>query len=92
VATESSAAEILDSVNNTIAANKTYGAPSAIKWTRVDNAHAKNAKQSLWRFMDEKGANWNGIVQVEPVAGESNRYTLSVKIARDNNSARLPTR
>ncbi|MGB9180390.1 MAG: DJ-1/PfpI family protein [Pyrinomonadaceae bacterium] len=92
VMSESSATDILDSVDNTIAANKTYGAPSAIKWTRVDNAHARSAKQSLWRFTDEKGATWNGVVQVEPVAGESKQFTLSVKIARDNGSARLPAK
>lgn len=92
VTSESSAADILASVNSTIAANKTYGAPSSIKWTRVDNASHKSATQSLWRFTDEKGAAWAGVARVEPVAGEPNRYRLSVKVARASNSARLPTK
>lgn len=92
VTTESSAAEILASVNSTIAANKSYDASSSVKWTRVDSASHKSATQSLWRFTDEKGAAWEGIARVEPVAGEPNRFTLSVKVERANNSARLPTK
>jgi putative intracellular protease/amidase len=90
VATESSATELLESINNTIAQNKTYGAVSGIKWTRTDNAAHKNATQSAWRFTDENGATWNGAVRVETVAGEASHFTLSVKVARENSSARLP--
>jgi putative intracellular protease/amidase len=92
VATESSAADVLDSVNQTIASNKTYGGPSGVKWVRVDKESHKGGTQSLWRFTDEKGAIWNGIARVEPVKGERNRFTLSVQIRRDNKSARLPAR
>jgi putative intracellular protease/amidase len=98
VATEASAADVLGSVNESIVSDKTYG-PSGVKWTRVDKEARKGATQSLWRFTDEKGANWNGVVLVEPVtgeanrlAGEANRFTLSVKVARSNTSARLPSR
>jgi putative intracellular protease/amidase len=94
VATESSAAEILDSVNNTIANNKTYGGLSGVKWIRVDKGSHTGGTQSLWRFTDEKGATWKGVARVEAVAGESKRFTLSVQVARDNNnnSARMPAR
>jgi len=92
VATDSSAAEILESINSTIANNKTYGGPSSVKWTRADSGSHKSTTQSLWRFTDEKGAVWNGVVSVEPLAGEPNRFTLSVKITRDSKSARLPAR
>ena len=91
VTTESSAAEVIESVNSTIASSKTYGR-SSVKWTRVDAEANRKAMQSLWRFTDEKGANWNGIARVEPVAGESNRFTLSVKIARGDASASLPAK
>jgi putative intracellular protease/amidase len=90
VSASSSAADILDSVNNTITNNKTYGAPASVKWVRADKASHKGSTQSLWRFTDEKGAAWDGVVRVDPVAGETNRFTLSVKIARSNGSARLP--
>ena len=43
---------------------------------------------SRWQFTDDKGATWNGTVHVEAVAGERNRFQLSVKIGRTNASAR----
>lgn len=94
VVTESSAADLLESVNSSIANNKTYGGPSSVKWTRLDkDSHNSSATQSLWRFTDERSGNWNGVVRVEPVAGEAKRFTLSVKVARDNNSsAQLPAK
>jgi putative intracellular protease/amidase len=95
VATEGSAVDVLDSVNNTIASNKTYGGQAGVKWIRVDKGAHKGATQSSWRFTDEKGATWKGVARVEAVAGEANRFTLSVQVARDNSSrssARLPAR
>jgi putative intracellular protease/amidase len=96
VSTDISAAEILESVNNAIAGNKTYGAPSFTKWVRLNNVSTRSETQSLWQFTDEKGGVWNGTVRVEPVAGERNQFTLSVKIARSsstgNASAQLPAR
>jgi putative intracellular protease/amidase len=86
---ETSATELMESVNNSIATSKTYGPPAA-KWTRVEASENKNALQSLWQFIDEKGGAWKGVVLVEPVAGEQNRFTLRVRIARNNSSARLP--
>ena len=92
VTTEASAAGILESVNNSIAANKTYGAPSAVKWTRLERASARGEMQSSWNFTDEKGAIWNGLVRVEPLSGQKNQFTLSVKIARNVASAQLPAK
>ncbi|HEY0544808.1 MAG TPA: DJ-1/PfpI family protein [Pyrinomonadaceae bacterium] len=92
VMTDTSASEILDSVNNAITANKTYGRAAAIKWTRVDAGAGGNATQSQWRFTDEKGSVWNGAVHVEPEAGARNKYTLSVRVARGDASARLPNK
>ena len=84
VATDTSAAELLESINSTIVSNKTYGPPTLIKWTRLGETPTRTSLQSRWQFTDEKGAVWNGFVQVEPVAGERNRFMLSVKIARTN--------
>jgi putative intracellular protease/amidase len=88
VTTESSASEVLESVNNTISSDKTYGAPTGrARWTRADaGAHGSGSSsvtQSFWRFTDEEGAAWNGSVTVEPVTGERNKFTLTVKIARE---------
>jgi putative intracellular protease/amidase len=88
VKTESSAAEILASVNNTIANNKTYGDNSeSAKWVRTD-ADARSTTQSWWRFTDEKGMTWKGMVSVEPTAGVPNQFTLSVKVSRNDSSAK----
>jgi len=88
VTTESSASELLDTINSSIAANKTYG-PSIAKWTRANVETAKNALQTFWTFNDEKGAPWNGVVRVVPVDGKKNQYTLSVKVERS--SSRVAT-
>jgi putative intracellular protease/amidase len=82
VTTNTSAAELFDSVNNSIAGNKTYGEPSRIRWTRMANQPTKSGLQSLWQFTDEKGSAWNGVVSVEPIPAEQNRFKLSVKVAR----------
>ncbi|HYP52603.1 MAG TPA: DJ-1/PfpI family protein [Pyrinomonadaceae bacterium] len=78
VTTDTSAADVLASVNNTLAANRTYGPPPAVKWARVDN-------------QSPKGATWDGVVSVVAAAGETNRFTLSVRVARAGASARLPS-
>ena len=80
VTTESTASELLDAVNSSIAANKTYGPPAA-RWTRADS-ESTDKLRTLWRFTDEKGSAWNGIVNVTPTAGQKNQYTLSVRVER----------
>jgi putative intracellular protease/amidase len=92
VATDDSAAGILESINKSIAANKTYGAPSELKWNRQGKAWAKGETQSSWTFADEKGAVWNGVARVEPLAGEKNRFTLSLKITRNDARAQAATK
>jgi putative intracellular protease/amidase len=81
VTTESTATDLLDQINSSIASNRTYGPPLA-KWTRVTADSTKDALQTWWTFTDEKGAAWNGVVKVRPVAGQKNQYTLSVKVER----------
>jgi putative intracellular protease/amidase len=81
VTTESTATDLLEAVNNSIASNRTYGPPIA-KWTRVTADSTKNPLQTWWTFNDEKGGSWNGVVNVRPVAGQKNQYTLSVKVER----------
>jgi hypothetical protein len=92
VATESSASEILESVNNTIANNKVYGAPSEkTKWTRTGADANTGATQSWWHFTDESGGAWDGVVSVTPNTGEQKQFTLSVKVARNSSSAKSTT-
>ncbi|HEY6246848.1 MAG TPA: DJ-1/PfpI family protein [Pyrinomonadaceae bacterium] len=81
ITTESTATDLLEAVNNAIASNRTYGPPIA-KWTRVTADSTRNPLQTWWTFNDEKGGSWTGVVNVRPVAGQKNQYTLSVKVER----------
>jgi putative intracellular protease/amidase len=91
VKTEAPASEVLESVNNTIANGKTYGS-APVKWVRLARETSSVNTQSLWRFTDEKGTTWNAVVNIEPVGAEANKYTLSVKIARSDVNAQLPSK
>jgi putative intracellular protease/amidase len=85
VTSELSATQILDRVNAALADGKTYGPPGHVKWARQDEGKEKT--RSAWRFVDEKGGQWQGAASVEPVAGEKNKYLLSVRVARDKVAA-----
>jgi putative intracellular protease/amidase len=87
VITESSAAEVMNTINTTIAAGKMYDG-STLKWTRSDADAHQNLMQSSWRFNDDKGGSWNGIARLDPVAGAKNQFTLSVKVVRAGANAR----
>jgi putative intracellular protease/amidase len=87
VTTDATAVEVLNSVNKSIAEGKTFGPSGQPKWNRQDSVGTKSGNQSSWSFTDESGATWTGLVGLEPVAGERNRFTLSVKVARNNSSA-----
>jgi putative intracellular protease/amidase len=90
VTSESTPREIMDAVNGTLAAGKFYDGTSA-KWSRID-AGAHDSLQSTWRFADERGTTWSGVAHVEPVAGEKNRYLLSVRVARADANAQATTK
>ena len=90
VSAESGPAEFLENVNSDISRNRTFGGLASPKWVRVNGVSSRSATQSTWQFTDAKGGLWNGTVRLEPVAGEQNRFTLSVKISRNKSRARLP--
>lgn len=90
VTTSSSAAELLESVNKTIANDRRYGGPSGPKWNRLKTESNNGWGQSLWKFTDENGDDWTGIVRVEMANEQPNRFTLSVKVARDSANSRQP--
>lgn len=85
VASESSAAEIMETVNKTLAAGKMYDG-STYKWTRADAAN-HDALRSAWRFTDRNGKTWNGVARIEPVTGQTNQYLLSVRVTRGEATA-----
>jgi putative intracellular protease/amidase len=84
VKTESSDAELLQSINSTIETNRTALGPSQSKWIRTKN-EPPNLRQSLWEFSDEDGKAWKGTVQIEPCQGRQNEFILIVRVDRDEN-------
>jgi hypothetical protein len=58
-------------------------------WTKQSTSHAGGISKTLWKFTDEEGKTWSAISNVQPVAGEKSTYTLTIKLARGERSARL---
>lgn len=79
--TSASASEVLKLINEKWAA--------APKWKKAETEKASNAATAVssWQLTDEKGQVWNGIVSLEPMATEKNRFLLTLKIARSDTSA-----
>jgi putative intracellular protease/amidase len=48
-------------------------------WTPL---HAPSTSRSDWTFKDRAGQPWSGAITLEPVPGESHKFTATVKIAR----------
>jgi len=65
---ETSAAEFLKIVNDRMKKH----------WSLISTDN----NTSVWSFKDETGRPWKGIVDVQPVAAEPNKYEVSVKIKR----------
>jgi len=74
IKTEAVAAEVLERLNNNLAA--------VDQWTRQDAAKSNGAVKSLWKFTGKNGKTWNGVASVEAVRGESGKLILSVKVVR----------
>lgn len=72
-----SAAEILKMIDGKLAAGG--------KWTK--QTAAKDGTKSAWKFTDEKGTIWTGSTGVQDVAGEKNRFLITLKIARTSERA-----
>ena len=87
--TNGGASNVLESVNNTLANNETYGPPTTIKWLRQESKSASASNSSIWKFTDEKGGEWKGEVVVKAMPNEKDRFMLTVKIVRLTMSAVL---
>ena len=90
VTTNSSASELLESINKTIVNDKRSFGPSPAKWNQLKTESNKEAGQSLWKFTDENGDEWTGVVRVESSAQQANQFTLTVKVARDSATSKQP--
>jgi hypothetical protein len=59
---------LMDAMNNILAERG--------KWSKVSSGKT----DSTWKFVDEKGRNWNGQLQLQPVIGKNNNFEVSLNI------------
>jgi hypothetical protein len=50
------------------------------KWLKQPGESAES--RSIWKFKDEAGNSWNGVVDVRPLPGEKARLAVTLKINR----------
>lgn len=67
---------------------------SAPKWKKAEAektvkaaSMAGHSAVSSWKLTDDNGQVWNGIVSIQPLAKEKNRFLLTLKIARSDANA-----
>ena len=89
VTTDASDAELLQSINRTIASNKRTPGPSQVRWIQQKDGSA-NCTRSIWHFTDENGNMWNGLVRVERNAGTEKQFILTVAVDRDKRLVSAP--
>jgi hypothetical protein len=85
VQSDSSAAQVLEQINSFLLENA-----KRLNWSRVDSGGSKDTTKSVWKFIDEKGGVWNGLINVQPVVGERNKLTVTMRINRSNAAGLLP--
>ena len=54
---------------------------AAANWSR-QTANTAGAATTRWRFTDKKGGQWTALTSAQPVAGQTNRFNLTIRIER----------
>jgi putative intracellular protease/amidase len=57
------------------------------KWIKQTAGNSSGGTKSAWKFTDDKGTIWTGSTSVQDVAGEKNRFLITLKIARTTERA-----
>jgi hypothetical protein len=57
-------------------------------WTKVSATTEHGGAQTLWKFSDEDGKQWNATSAVEPTAGANNSFNLRITLARSESASR----
>lgn len=73
--------EIFESVSGTINANTTWGPGPFIPWQKSQE-HLSKRHHGAWKFQDEQGHWWKGMMKVTPVEGKSDEHILSISVER----------
>jgi len=55
---------------------------ASANWSRQTAAGKADGAKTRWRFTDKKGGQWTAQTSAEPVAGQTNRFNLTIRIER----------
>jgi putative intracellular protease/amidase len=67
---------------------KIVDAKLAEGWTKVSGTAERDGAQSLWKFSDEAGKQWNAVAAIEPTVGVSNSLNLRITLSRSESATR----
>jgi putative intracellular protease/amidase len=67
---------------------KIIDAKLAEGWTKVSGTAERGGAQTLWKFSDEDGKQWNAVAAVEPTAGVSNSLNIKITLSRAESATR----
>ncbi|BDA70543.1 hypothetical protein CAL7716_047090 [Calothrix sp. PCC 7716] len=48
-------------------------------WEKIDNGQSNSSSWSTWKFKDEKGQNWQGLMSFTRVEGKPDQYFANLK-------------
>lgn len=67
---------------------KIVDAKLAEGWTKVSGTAERDGAQTLWKFSDEAGKQWNAVAAIEPTVGVSNSLNLRITLSRSESATR----
>jgi len=82
ISSEASPAEVLEHLESAFTHSDYFPRVKNIKWEKQAEEKSSDRAKSRWRFADENGNPWSGIISVDPVVGQKNAYIVSVEVER----------
>ncbi len=82
ITSEASPSEVLEHVEAAFPHSDYFPRVKKIKWEKQGEEKSSDRAKSRWRFADENGNPWSGIISVDPVVGQKNAYIVSVEVER----------
>ena len=78
-----SPADVLQHMEPSFSNSKYFPRARNLKWIKQGEQKSNDKARSSWRFTDEQGSPWTGIVSIDPVDGRRDSYVVSVKVSKD---------
>jgi putative intracellular protease/amidase len=84
ITSEASPADVLEHIETSFSNSNYFPRVRNIKWIKQSTEASSDKATSLWRFTDEQGNPWSGVVSIGPVTEQINSYIVSVQVGRIN--------